>query len=73
MNDIELGKMEAHKLLEWMGDDASRWAQAFCAIKRTQGWGSKDIDEGLMTGWFANAIEHSSFVRGPGAFAKKTS
>lgn len=63
MDDIELGKMEDGKLIEWMGDDASRWSKAFCAFKRTQGWRASDIDEGLMTGWFANAIEHSTIVR----------
>ena len=36
-------------LLGYMGTDAQRWAQEFCAMH--------DGDEGLMIGWFANAIE----------------
>jgi hypothetical protein len=47
-------------LLAALGDRADRWAAAFCAIAKKLG---KDIDEGWMLGWFANAIEHSSHVR----------
>ena len=47
-------------LLQAMGDDAVKWAAAFCAIATELG---HNIDEGWMTGWFANAIEHSSDVR----------
>ena len=37
--------------------DAAVWAREFCRIKREQGWTLADIDEGLMLGWFANAME----------------
>lgn len=47
-------------LLRALGDDAAKWAAAFCAIAKKQG---HDIDEGWMIGWFANAIEHSSDCR----------
>lgn len=36
--------------------DAAEWAKAFCQIKERQGWTLADIDEGLMTTWFANAL-----------------
>lgn len=56
-------EMSEPGLLEYCGDNAARWAEAFCRIKEMQGWGAADIDEGLMITWFANAIEHSSQVR----------
>jgi len=44
------------ELLAEMGTDAQKWAQEF--IRR---FGGRErcafIDEGLMIGWFANAIE----------------
>ena len=43
-------------LLGMLGIDARKWAEAFCQIKQAQGWSAADIDEGLMTTWFANAI-----------------
>lgn len=52
-------------LLQFCGADARKWAQAFCRIKEAQGWSTADIDEGLMIGWFANAIEHAAQVRTP--------
>jgi hypothetical protein len=36
-------------LLGYMGTDAQRWAQEFCVMHGG--------DEGLVIGWFANAIE----------------
>jgi hypothetical protein len=50
------------QLLEALGDDASKWAAAFCQYAKT--FNHSDIDEGWMIGWFANAIEHSHDVRG---------
>lgn len=47
-------------LLNILGDDASRWAAAFCQIAKTKGL---EIDEGWMITWFANAIEQSADVR----------
>jgi hypothetical protein len=55
--------MSGPDLLAYCGEDASKWAEAFCKIKEVQGWGATDIDEGLMVGWFANAIEYSWHVR----------
>jgi hypothetical protein len=48
------------ELLDYMGDDASKWASEFCKIARDLG---HNIDEGWMIGWFANAIEHSYDLR----------
>jgi hypothetical protein len=36
--------------------DAMVWAEEFVRIKIKQGWTWTDIDEGLMVGWFANAM-----------------
>lgn len=52
--------METHEMLKMLGDDASKWAAAFCQIAKAKG---HDIDEGWMISWFANAIEHSTHVR----------
>ncbi len=41
-----------HQLPGKLGTDAQEWAQAFLAITR-----DVDVDEDLMIGWFANAIE----------------
>lgn len=38
------------------GDDAAKWARAFVTMLRFNG-GKVSLDEGMMTGWFANAIE----------------
>lgn len=43
-----------------LGDDAMKWAQAFCQYQKRFEF---EIDEGLMCGWFANAIEVSHDVR----------
>ena len=52
--------MNPPALLEAMGDNARKWAEAFQQIVVDKGL---TIDEGLMITWFANAIEHSSDVR----------
>lgn len=54
--------MTGPQLLEALGDDASKWAAAFCQHAKT--FNHSDIDEGWMISWFANAIEHSHDVRG---------
>jgi len=41
-------------LLHEMGQDASKWAAAFCQLHP-----DANIDEGLMITWFANAIMHT--------------
>lgn len=61
--ELDFTTMSGVDLLDYCRDDASKWAEAFCQIKQRQGWSADDIDEGLMVGWFANAIEHSSDVR----------
>ena len=61
--ELDFTTMSGVDLLDYCRDDASKWAEAFCQIKQKQGWSADDIDEGLMTCWFANAIEHSSDVR----------
>ena len=58
--------MSGPELLQAMGLDASKWAAAFCQMKEVNGWGLKDIDEGLMTTWFANAIEQARSEVKPG-------
>lgn len=61
MSDPDYTTMSPSEMLEALGDDASKWAAAFCqtALKL----GHNGIDEGWMIGWFANAIEHSYWVR----------
>jgi hypothetical protein len=49
-------EMQAGDMLQAVGDDAVKWAKAFCQI-------IPGADEALMIAWFANAIEHSSDVR----------
>lgn len=53
-------KMTGPEMLQACGDDAGKWAEAFCEIVISAG---VPIDHGLMVGWFANAIEHSTDVR----------
>lgn len=53
-------KMEGSELMEALGDNAAKWAEAFCQIAATHG---VIVDEGWMASWFANAIEHSHDVR----------
>ena len=36
--------------------DASVWAKFFILTKQQNDWKTEDIDEGLMIGWFANAM-----------------
>lgn len=57
MSDIpNYQAMSPGDMLEAVGDDAHKWAQAFCQQFPA-------IDAGTMIGWFANAIEHSGDVR----------
>lgn len=51
-------KMEPAELLAACGDDAAKWADAFCQHAKAH-----DLDEGWMIGWFANAIETAHDVR----------
>ena len=36
--------------------DAQEWAKFFIKTVKEQGWKIEHIDEGLMHGWFANAM-----------------
>jgi len=54
-------KMTASEMLQEVGDDAQKWAAAFC--QTAEKLGHHGIDEGWMIGWFANAIEQSTAVR----------
>lgn len=54
MVDIDYTKVEPHLMAGVLGTDAMKWATAFCqAIEKH----NTVIDEELMLGWFANAIE----------------
>lgn len=55
--------MNGPKFLAACRDDAMKWAEAFCQIKKARGWTLDEIDEGLMVGWFANAIENACILR----------
>jgi len=59
--EVDYAAMDEPELLHALGDDGRKWAEAFCQIAQTLGHG--DLDVGWMTGWFANAIEHSHAVR----------
>lgn len=48
--------MQAGDMLQALGDDATKWADAFRELH-------PEIDHETMVGWFANAIEHSADVR----------
>lgn len=63
MEPRDFYEMNEADMAEYCGGDGRKWAEAFCKIKECQGWSSDDIDIGLMTGWFASAIERSSALR----------
>lgn len=37
--------------------DARAWARFFIETKEQNDWGIDDVDEEMMIGWFANAME----------------
>lgn len=53
-------QLSGPNIIAYCGRNAARWAEVFCTIKEAEGWTAKDIDEDLMVGWFANAIEGAS-------------
>lgn len=59
--EIDYTKMTDGELVNELGDDASKWAAAFCQYADKKG--IKGIEEGWMLAWFASAIEHSTDVR----------
>lgn len=58
MTETDYTKLEGADFLHALGDDAAKWADAF-----HQTFPECEIDEGIMIGWFANAIEHSYDIR----------
>lgn len=58
---IDYTTMETAAMLGELGDNAAKWAAAFCQIARKLDGHAPD--EGWMIGWFANAIEHSHSIR----------
>jgi len=51
---MDYTKLNGPDLLHEMGQDASKWAAAFCQINP-----DINVDEDRMLGWFANAIMHA--------------
>ena len=43
--------------------DAQKWAKFFIKTKEDNNWTVDDIDEGLMIGWFANAIMEMNDIK----------
>ena len=57
---VDYTAMDAPTMLAALGDDGMKWAEAFCQHHAKHKF---EIDESLMVGWFANAIEHSHDTR----------
>ncbi len=59
--EADYTKLDSASLLDTLRDDAAKWAAAFNqhAVKLEH----SPMDEGWLTGWFANAIEGSCDVR----------
>jgi hypothetical protein len=51
---VDYMTMSGPELLQECGDDAVKWAAAFCQYAKHNGL---EVDEGWMISWFANAIE----------------
>jgi hypothetical protein len=49
------------ELLQWLGDDAAKWATEFRQTAIRLGY--SDMDEDWLIGWFANAIENAEITR----------
>lgn len=60
-SDNPTTEMTGPDVLKHCGDDAAKWAAEF--RKTAVRLGYSDMDEAWLTGWFANAIEHSGDVR----------
>jgi len=58
--------MSDAEALEFCGDNAMRWAEFFCQVQK--GHNFPKLDEGVMVGWFANAIEASWTKRSASAY-----
>jgi hypothetical protein len=55
--------MSGGELMQECGDSARKWAAAFMQHIKMRKFLPCEIDEGLMIGWFANAIETACDVR----------
>jgi len=51
-------KLNGVDLVHECGDQATKWAKAFCQLNP-----KVNVDEDILMGWFANAIEHSHDIR----------
>lgn len=60
---VDYRGMEEFEMLNALGDDASKWAEAFMQFK--EGWDKRGqkIDFDLMITWFSCAIETGHDVR----------
>lgn len=56
MTDIDYTEIESHTIGGVCGRDAMKWATAFVQYMKKHEF---EIDEGLMVGWFANAMAQS--------------
>lgn len=56
---MDYTKLNDGAKLSAMGRDAAKWADAFCQLNP-----SASVDEGLMIGWFANALEAPKLKEG---------
>jgi hypothetical protein len=54
-NEPDFLNMSSSELLVFMGDKCDRWARAFCAIAKAQGFSVPY--ESFIIPWFCNAIE----------------
>ena len=54
--------MDTIKLLGSRTTDAMKWAETFVDCKIKNNWELKDINEGLMVGWFANAMAAQEYM-----------
>jgi hypothetical protein len=54
----DVGMKTDNEIISECGDDAAKWAKAFCeTIGESHGHPAIAVDQELMIGWFANAIE----------------
>jgi len=59
----EKGFSDREKQIDLLAtNDAMVWAVEFCKTKKKINWSLEDIDEGLMVGWFANAMAAQEFA-----------
>jgi hypothetical protein len=61
MDQPDYTAMDTPTMLTQLGDNASKWAAAFCQTAKKLGYG--ELDGGWVLDWFANAIEQSHDIR----------